>query len=298
MKRWLLPVILIVITQLANAQSISPELMTKKWNAQWITVGDRGDEYGVYHFRKSISLQARPSSFLIHVSGDNRYKLFVNGVLVSLGPARSDLYHWNYETVDIASYLKEGNNVLAAVVWNFGKQRSLANVSARTGFILQGNTANEEIVNTNKSWKCIQNKSYSPLTPDLIYTYFALGPTERIDYNTYPSGWELNGYDDKSWAEAKVIFNGLPKGVFDWFNFWMLVPRTIPQMELTPQRFQHVRTFTGIKTPVGFPASTFHLDIAANTKVTLLLDQGHLTNAYPQLEFSRGKDALISLQYA
>src|SRR6478609_8292855 len=159
MKRWLLPVILIVITQWANAQSISPELMTKKWNAQWITADDRGDEYGVYHFRKSISLPAKPSSFIIHVSGDNRYKLFVNGILVSLGPARSDLYHWNYETVDIASYLKEGNNVLAAVVWNFGRQRSLAQISARTAFIVQGNTANEEIVNTNKSWKCIQNKS-------------------------------------------------------------------------------------------------------------------------------------------
>jgi hypothetical protein len=33
----------------------------------------------VYHFRRTFELQARPSFFVIHVTGDNRYQLFVNG---------------------------------------------------------------------------------------------------------------------------------------------------------------------------------------------------------------------------
>jgi len=41
----------------------------------------------------------------VHLSADNRYKLYVNSVLVSCGPARGDLYYWNYETVDLAPYL-------------------------------------------------------------------------------------------------------------------------------------------------------------------------------------------------
>src|SRR6185503_7143006 len=78
-----------------------------KWDASWIAApGDDGREYGVYDFRKSIELTAKPDSFIIHVSADNRYKLFVNGRLVSLGPTRGDIYHWNYETVDLASNLK------------------------------------------------------------------------------------------------------------------------------------------------------------------------------------------------
>ncbi|MEJ0033874.1 MAG: hypothetical protein WDO15_27660 [Bacteroidota bacterium] len=59
----------------------------------------------------------------MHVSADNRYKLFVNGTLVSLGPARGDLTNWNYETVDIAQYLVVGKNAIAALVWNEGSAR-------------------------------------------------------------------------------------------------------------------------------------------------------------------------------
>ena len=291
-------VFLLVSTFTTQAQSISPELLTRKWNAQWLTSDDSGEEYGVYHFRKSISLEAKPTSFVVHVSGDNRYKFYVNGVLVSLGPARSDRYHWNFETVNIAPYLKAGNNTLAAVVWNYGKQRALAQISFRTGFILQGNTSQEEIANTNASWKYLNSKSYSPLTPDLIYTYYALGPGEHIDFITYPSGWETPEYNDTHWITSKMVSNGLPKGVFDWFYNWMLVPRTIPAMELTSQRFQSVREATAIKTPKEFPSQKTLLEIPANTKTTLLLDQGHLTNAYPVLQFSKGKGALIAIQYA
>src|SRR5437868_1489383 len=85
-----------------------------RWNAQWITVpGGTGVDYEICLFRKTIDLATKPSSYLVHVSADNRYKLFINGVLVSIGPARGDFYYWNYETVDLAPYLKEGKNVIS-----------------------------------------------------------------------------------------------------------------------------------------------------------------------------------------
>src|SRR5579863_8088644 len=100
--------------------SPNPDLLTKPWSAHWIQVPRAGpSNYGIYHFRRTFNLSAAPSSFLIHVTADNRYKLYVNGDLVSLGPARGDLYHWHYESVDIARHLKPGPNLLAAVVWNF-----------------------------------------------------------------------------------------------------------------------------------------------------------------------------------
>lgn len=296
--RLILSLILFAMPCVLPAQGISPELVTHRWSAQWLTSDDSGEEYGVYYFRKNIALTVKPSSFVVHVSGDNRYKLLVNGTQVSLGPARSDLYHWNYETVDIAPYLKEGANTLAAVVWNFGKQRALAQISYRTGFILQGNTIAERIADTNASWKYFKDKSYSPLTPDLTYAYYALGPGEKVNYTSYPSGWEKTDYNDAAWTSPKLVSYGLPKGVFDWFYNWMLVPRAIPQMELTPQRFQSVRESSGVKVPASFPSSKVSIEIPANSKATLLLDQGYLTNAYPVIQFSKGKLAMIEVHYA
>ena len=100
----------------SNGQMVNPELLSRPWRSKWIACpqGPRR-EFGVYHFRKTFSLQSRPAHFIIHVSGDNRYELFVNGERVLAGPARGDLYHWRFETLDIASHLQAGKNVLAAV---------------------------------------------------------------------------------------------------------------------------------------------------------------------------------------
>ena len=68
---------------------INPDLLTKAWPARWITVaGIQPFGYGVYHFRKAVELSAAPSTFVVHVTADNRYQLFVNGERVAAGPAR------------------------------------------------------------------------------------------------------------------------------------------------------------------------------------------------------------------
>src|ERR1700676_1058456 len=103
----------------ASLCAANPALLTERWNAHWLSVPSVSrHDYGVYHFRRTFELAQKPTAFLVHVTGDNRYQLFVNGQLASLGPARGDLFHWRYETVDIAPQLKAGRNALAAVVWN------------------------------------------------------------------------------------------------------------------------------------------------------------------------------------
>ncbi len=282
-----------------SAQTIHPDILEKKWKALWISVpGESDDDYGLYKFRKVIELPSKPSSFIVHVSADNRYKLYVNDHEVSHGPARGDMFHYNFETVDLAPYLSAGKNVIGALVWNFGDQRAEAQISYRTAFILQGNTSSEEIVNTNKNWKCIRDESYEPLRPQLVYTFYVSGPGEKIDFNKHIPGWKSSTFEDTSWKNANEIFAGLPKGVFEWTNGWMLVPRQIPPMELTPQRLASTRIATGITVPKTFPAATSPLTIPANKKITILLDQGFLTNAYPVLQFSKGKNALIDIRYA
>lgn len=282
------------------AQPIESSILKKQWAASWIEVPEEGaNSYGVYLFRKNVKLLVKPASFVVHVSADNRYKLFVNGKLVSLGPARGDLTHWNFETLDIAPYLQAGQNIIAAKVWNESEWRPEAQISFRTGFILQGGTAAEQIVNTNDSWKCIRDSGYKPVKISLP-AYYVAGPGELIDMNACIRDWEKKDYEDSLWKKAKVIFAGLPKNVIGGYGTidgWMLVPSGIPQMELKQQRLQQVRKAEGVVIASSFPAMKTAVTIPANTVATILLDQSFLTNAYPTLIFSGGKDGSISLSY-
>jgi hypothetical protein len=292
----LLPVIF--FSCCALSQNINKNILEKVWNAHWIDVPHTNPHgYGVYHFRKTFSFNEKPRQFIIHVSADNRYKLYVNDSLVSFGPAKGDLYHWNFETVDIAPQLKQGENVIAAVVWNFGEEKPVWQISYQTAFILQCDTKAEEILNTDDSWKCMQDTAYSPLQPQLVYSYYAVGATEKIDMNIYPKNWMSLDFDDSDWMKAHELFNGIPKNVNHWSTGWMLIPRSIPPMELTPQRLQSIRQ-KNINADENFLQGNHAIKIPAHTTAHILFDQSFETTAFPVLNFSNGKNADISLTYA
>ena len=298
---WRIAILLLILVNVekVNAQNTDASLTQSKWKAYWITVpNEPAQGYGVYQFRKKFNLTSKPSSFVVHVSADNRFKLYVNGKFAGLGPTRGDLYHWNYETMDIGPLLESGENTISAVVWNFGDMKPEAQISLQTAFVLQGNSAAEDVVNTNKTWKCRRDNSYKPLPVVIIYSYYVAGPGELIDNNQSLQGWKENGFDDANWQFANQLYNGLPKGAFDWSTGWMLVPSKIPARELRVQRLQKLRKVEGAAIPNGFPATQSAFTIPPSTKVTILLDQSFLTNAYPVLEFSKGKNAGISLSYA
>ena len=61
-------------------------------------------------FVLSFTVNIIPSEVYVHVSAINRYRLFVNGCSVSFGPRKGDIYCCYYETIDIAPYLKTGDN--------------------------------------------------------------------------------------------------------------------------------------------------------------------------------------------
>lgn len=294
--------------QLVGAEKINPELLSNHWKAQWITHPTESVlEYGVFHFRKTFDLATVPSEFIIHVSADNRYRLFVNGKAVCFGPARGDLAHWFYESIDIAPFLKPGKNLLAALVWNFGDDKPWAQFTLRTALIVQGNSAAEEIVNTDSSWKVLKNKAYLPASADAreaLGQFIVVGPCDLIDAAQYPWNWETEAYNDQNWSKPKMLDVGHPRGLGTDIN-WVLTPRRIPQMEQKDQRFFSIRRASTvsapsalIKVPEGFLQGRVKWTIPANQKVTILFDQGSLTTGYPKLLVSKGKGSRIRLVYA
>lgn len=298
-SRILLLVFLLFVTNLTKAQLPDSSWLYKRWDASWIAVpGASTQDYGVYYFRRTFHLDAMPARFPVYVSGDNRYKLFVNGRLVSLGPARGDVTHWRFEVVDLAPYLRAGQNAVAAQVWNEGAQRPEANMTLRTAFILQGASPETQMLNTGENWRCIQDSAYAPVRI-VLPAYYVAGPGEQVDMRQHPRGWAQPGYDDSHWPKAATIDKGFPKqklGFGETAN-WRLLPSPLPQMERRDERLHAVRKSEGVQVTDQFLSGHAPVTIPAHTKATILLDQSYLTNAYPSLTFSGGKGGSITLCY-
>lgn len=284
-----------------SVDRINPDLLNRYWKAEWITHPTESHlEYGVFHFRKNFILKDQPHEFIIHVSADNRYRLFVNGKAVCFGPARSDLEHWSYESIDIAAVLKPGNNLLAAVVWNFGELKPWAQFTIKTAFIVQGNSAAEEIVNTDATWKVIKNPAYSPASASIEETegqFVVVGPCDRLDAALYPWGWEMPGFDDHSWLKPQSLEVAHPRGIGTDIN-WEMTPRRIPLMEQKQQQFAVIRRTSGDPLPEDFITGITGWTIPVNKKITVLFDQGNLTTGYPEMLVSKGKGSNIKLTYS
>ncbi|MDW7690671.1 family 78 glycoside hydrolase catalytic domain [Flammeovirgaceae bacterium SG7u.111] len=279
------------------AQENNPK-MSYMWSAPWINHPTASEvDYGVFHFRKTFELSEKPEDFVVYVSGDNRYRLFVNGEPVGMGPARGDLSNWRYETYDITSKLKLGKNVLAALVVNFGDKAQVAQISAGTGFLLQAKHKEHAVVNTGKSWKTIQNVGHTAIAHQSQTGYYACGPTDRVNGGFYPWGWEKPGFDDSKWMQAKEAGPATGRG-YIFGNSRFLVPRTIPQLEEKVERFAKIARSAGIKSDEGFLKGEGTLIIPTRSRVTLLLDMGVETVGYPELLVSKGKDSEIKVTYA
>jgi hypothetical protein len=157
-------------------------------------------------FRKEITLKAAPKEAHLYITGDDYYKLYINGGFVVQGPEPGYPQAHPYYHLNLAGYLHEGTNVLASHsyyqglrnrVWNSGDNRS--------GFLLaldvtypDGTT--DRFV-TDGTWR------YKPLeaftgTETIGYdTQFA----EDMDMRKWPMGWNRPGYDASDWPAPLVM---------------------------------------------------------------------------------------------
>ena len=292
----ILPVVFFFVNSIFSQSIIDPDpsLLKGKWSSRWISCPNESlYDYGVFHFRKTFELNEQPGSYIINISADNRYRLFVNGHPVCWGPARGDISHWYYETVDIAEYLHKGNNCLAVIVWNFGEHTPGAQMTLKTGLIVQGNSDKEKEVNTGRSWKVIKSEAYSPS----LESNHDVGSNDIVDGSRYPWGWELETYDDSKWLSAIMVDQGQSYGSGTGYS-WVMVPRDIPLMEEVMQRMVKVRRSDGINVTDAFLQGKAPLVVPANKNISLLIDQEYLTTAYPELLTSGGRGSKIKLSYS
>ena len=280
---------------------VAPDLLNNPWSAHWITCPDAPQRDAVvFHARKVLELSSVPAHFVVHVSADNQFLLYVNQQRVGRGPARSDLAHWRFETYDLAPLLHAGRNVLAATVWNFGTQAAIAQMSSRAAFVLQGNTAAERAADTNDSWEAELEPAIQPLGPSSLppHFYYAAEPPERMEAASFDWSWNADPRDNPSqrWKKAATISRAGPRGVRFQDTNWELVSDPLPPMAMELASAGKVVRAEGIEVPSAFPEKAF--TVPAHAKASVLLDASHLTTAYPELTVSGGAGAAIHLTYA
>lgn len=302
--------------QTANAQAASardgkPDLPDRAWHAAWVTHPTAPlREPLVLHFRRDLTLASVPASYIVRVSADNRFVLYVNGKRVGDGPARGDLTHWRYEKFDLAPYLKAGDNRISATVWNFGVLSAIAQFTDRTAFLLESEEEGADGISTPKDWMVEEDAGQGPLPRSTvtIQTYMASGPGEARDAAKYDWNWDAAKMEGGKWVPvASPMRDSIFAGVNHAHsagttgdNPWGLVQDTLPHMAYSPVAAGEVVSMDSIGAEQpglkNFPDSAVTLPAGIHTH--LILDRKTLITAYPQLTVSGGKGATIWLTYS
>ncbi len=175
------------------------------WQAKWIWDEGNLTEKNVWMcFSKAVNLDEVPEELYAHISADSKYWLYINGETVVFegsvkrGPDEDSGY---YDSIDIAPFLKEGENSICALVWYWDDETSYSyNGSGQGGFIFEA--VNDDItIISDKSWKVKRNEAFvnSPLYP----------PNYRLpEYSIYfdarndMGAWTEVGFDTSAWENA------------------------------------------------------------------------------------------------
>ena len=262
------------------------------WQANWIGAERLPSRnYQVLHFAKSFELESLPQEYVVQVSADQRYKLYLNGKWIGEGPARGDLLHWRFESIDLAPHLKPGKNVLAALVFDMGQYSPVAQISLEAAFILQD--TGRLSLNSNRSWKVLRNKAFHPQLndPNRKKTYLVIGPTDSVALSEYPQRWEMLD-PDLDWQDAVEHSKGQGWGVgTDGGRF--LMPRDIPMMRSD-------KSFWGYSLSDGVVLDeSFSLSLKPGESRKLLIDRRELIIGYPSLKIkAAGRGAKIRIRYS
>ena len=271
---------------------MQPDPPHRDWTAGWIShpTAPLRDPV-VLHFRRTLTLEAVPESYVVRVSADNRFILFVNGHRVGDGPARGDLPHWRYEKFDLAPLLQPGQNFITATVWNFGVYAPIAQFSDRTAFLLESEATGASSISTPKGWMVEIEPGQMPLGRNTVsfQAYMASGPGEQIDAARYD--WDWNNPAATGTAGAWVpAASPLRDSIYSHVNqahsadttgdnSWGLVPDKLPHMEYAPTSAgQNVRS--DLPALKAFPAAP--VTVPAGSHVRLLLDRKTLTTAFKE----------------
>lgn len=280
----------------------------KTWQAHWIWSTQAPSNTGVQltYFRREFEVPfERTCSLIVNVSADTRYRLFLNGESVSVGPCKGNQWTHFYETIDLSEQLNSGTNVLSAKVLYYGTSDKRLLTSAwrsdNGAFLLEGNLQEEsgtiiESLHTNSDWYCWQATSYQSRSTD---QFAWVGGTENVRGEHIPFGWDQPGFNMHDWYPAESICKAQDK-VHGHLTPWQLQERKIPALFERDKRFSRIMRSKGKVGQGSLDAflKGEELTLIPGSSCEIELDAGELTTAYIELVVSGGKGAVVQILYS
>ena len=177
-------------------------------NAQWITAGESQSATNTWlSFRKDFKVDTIAEKVIARIAVDSKYWLWINGEMVVFeggakrGPNPTDTY---FDELDLARYLKKGQNSVAILLWYFGKEGFSHNSSGKAGLFFDAKGDNGFRLTSDKTWKARIHPAYftpGPPVPNFRLSESNIGFDARVDIKK----WTEQSYKGaSSWPSTKV----------------------------------------------------------------------------------------------
>ena len=189
--------------------------MATAQTAYWITADDslRNRQNTWIEFRKDFMLKKTLRKVEARIAADSKYWLWVNGTLavfeggLKRGPNRTDTY---YDVVDLAPFLRKGQNDVRLLLSYFGKEGFSHVSSGQAGVIVDAPTIG---LVTDASWQSQRLQAYQ--TCGAPYTNFRLAESNiRFDarmkgQNNLKPSLEIGVWGEGTWG--KLVERPIPQ---------------------------------------------------------------------------------------
>lgn len=266
----------------------------------WLPNWQEKETPSLAYFRKRFELIQQPKELKLQVSADSRYKLFVNGTLVGIGPSKGDGTVWFVDEVDVGPWLIEGENVLAVEVLRYPAIHKKGNHSIfRTNtpglYVKEPEGENTLGLSSDESWKCYHEAGFEIVPESPLFAPLQIFENRCGDSSV--TGWRLPGYPDKDWPAVKP-YNIIEQidGAASPRN---LLPRTIPYMRLEKHNFEGLfgrfNSTSGKDAWEGMLNDSDHVTIPANSHEVVEISAGELTTGYLSLRMAGGKKSVVKI---
>ncbi|WP_200976619.1 alpha-L-rhamnosidase [Echinicola sp. 20G] len=181
------------------------------WKAQWISPGyeESGNKRPSPYFRKVFNLPKKIKSATAFITSHGLYEAQVNGERVGDAYFTPGWTSYNkrlqYQTYDITSLLKKGENAIVTVLgsgwyrghlaWNDNNNIYGSDIALLLQIEVEYEDGSHETIGTDNSWK--SNKG--AILSSSIYD------GEKIDARKSFPGWTETQFDDTKWMPVKTV---------------------------------------------------------------------------------------------
>lgn len=223
------------------------------------------------------------------ISADERYVAKLDGRIVSRGPHRGIIEHWNYQTYRILP--SPGKHVLEVSVARLGRYRPFSQVSWRGGFVLKASGMYDRQLTTGKAeWQSAVLTGTSCWESNISRTNGQVGWPFKV------KGASWTDEQPTAYTGVRVVKPRVKEMIYGTrADGWMLFPTGLPdQMErvCSPGHIRWVSAGDVAKFDAVLTKGET-VEVPPGTSVELLWDLGDYFCAYPEMTVSDGKGSEI-----